>query len=273
MSGIERIACIRCDLPGYRVRKPNAFGCRADGRYFYAKTGAEGVGQNSVWLGNECIYYGIAARSGLRMPAAAILTLEEALFWGSEYVEGRDSLFELVGGGNHMRESGELLKQLCTKSDAVVADMAKALLLDVALLNNDRQPWNVLSWRDVAHSDVFFFDHEKTLVGDGIEASGLMRVSEAALSDLKIGDYLQCIDANRVVLARVDEAALRRVFYSLVLTDEALTDALNDCPDVWVNSQAKQALKNFLPRWWAYLRGSVDRHGAKWLLSHGRINH
>ena len=118
--------------------------------------------------------------------------------------------------------------------------------MDIALLNSDRQPWNVLSQRGSAGDELFFFDHEKTLLGNGRPGGDILRVSSAALTEAKIGDYLQCVDANNAVLERLDKDALDRAFGSLQLTEEVLQLALSECPSEWIDSSRKDCLERLL---------------------------
>ena len=63
------------------------------------------------------------------------------LCWGSEYRAGRNKIPET--------DAAQLLGQGCRNSKEELLGLARALLLDVALLNSDRKPWNILANQSV----------------------------------------------------------------------------------------------------------------------------
>jgi hypothetical protein len=231
-------------------------------RFFYAKTQAcpkiPGT-ENPTWLANELIFYSIARDSALNVPFSAIIEVDHKLCWGSQYVLGRNALRKQES------EGGEILRTICEESKHQLLGLARALLLDVALLNSDRKPWNVLVSRNGGSKDLYYFDHDKTLLGDGREPSAnpagdLGRIDAASVVDSKVRDYLACNAANRVVLRCLSDNEVRDVFDSLSLNADSMEAAKNACPKAWLSEDLYSRLRKFLLEWWKFLRAKL--HGG-----------
>lgn len=225
-------------------------------RFYYAKTQScpkiPGT-QNPTWLANELIFYSIGRDSALNMPFSAIIKVGHKLCWGSHYVKGRDALRRQESEGR------EILKRICEESRHQILGLARALLLDIALLNSDRKPWNMLVSRNGGSEDLCYFDHDKSLLGDGREPSAdpagdLARIDAASVADWKVRDYLACSAANKVVLACTSDSDLREIFDSLALNPDALDAAKYACPEGWLSEVLYSRLRQFLLEWWTFLR-------------------
>lgn len=233
------------------------------GRLYVAKTQAcSKIGTNPTWIGNELIYYVIAHRSRLQMPFSAILTIDGKLYWGSEYIQTRDALSN--------QEGNEVLRRTCKRSRQQLLGLARALLLDIALLNSDRMPWNILASQN---GDLWYFDHDKSLLGDGRETNenppgDLGRIESASVTDYKIGDYLACKTANQLVLGCLSDQEVSEIFKSLVLNADILKAARADCPQEWIPDKLFLRLEQFLLNWWSYLQERFLAGNPRCYLTH-----
>src|ERR1035438_5808890 len=159
---IERRIATRChidDLPAKRAIHAQD----GSGMWFYAKTSKcpkKRGEHNATWLGNELIYYCVASYSDLKMPHSCILDVEDELVWGSEDQFGREAIRKSEA------EGGLELADICNTSLAETRSLARALLLDLGLLNSDRQPWNILISGSGQQKELWFFDHDKSLLGE-----------------------------------------------------------------------------------------------------------
>jgi len=258
---VDRLIGTCCAIEGLPAKKGALHAKDDQGRLYYAKTPScpkiHGT-ENPTWLANELIFYSIAKESGLNMPFSAVIKVDHKLCWGSEYVRGRDAL--------KMQESegGEILCRICESSRHQLLGLARALLLDVALLNSDRKPWNVLVSRDGGTEALYYFDHDKALLGDGREPGDqppgdLARIDPAAaIADWKVRDYLACTAANSVVLVGTSDDELRNVFDSLALTSDSLDAAKHACPEAWLSEGLYSRLRDFLLKWWSFLRSKLS---------------
>lgn len=108
----------------------------SDGRIFCAKNHKCPKRQgtiNTVWLANEAVYYGFAKLSGLKIPDAALLLWEREVLFGSEKRNGRAELQDKRALSGIVEQQAENHIQL-----------TRALLLDLALLNSDREASAIL---------------------------------------------------------------------------------------------------------------------------------
>ncbi|MGC1320752.1 MAG: hypothetical protein WA849_01085 [Candidatus Udaeobacter sp.] len=212
--------------------------------------------ENPTWLANELVFYSIAKDSGLNMPFSAVIEVEHELCWGSEYVKGRDAV------RRNESEGEEILRRISEESRHQLLGLARALLLDVALLNSDRKPWNMLVSRSGDSVGLCYFDHDKSLLGDGRESRAhprgdLARIDAIAVADWKVRDYLACTAANRVVLDGSTNDELREVFASLALNSDSLDAAKHACPEAWLSEVLYSRLRKFLLEWWRFLRSKL----------------
>ena len=254
---VDRLMGTSCVIEGLPEIKGALHAKDGEGRLYYAKTpscpkicGTE----NPTWLANELFFYSIARESGLNMPFSAVIKVDHKLCWGSEYVKGRDVLQW------HESEGGQELLRICEGSRLQLLGLARALLLDVALLNSDRKPWNMLVSRNSDGDALCYFDHDKALLGDGREPGDrppgdLGRIDSAAIADGKARHYLAFTAANSVVLYGTSDDELREVFDSLSLSPDSLDSAKHACPETWLSEDLYSRLRDFLLKWWSFLRG------------------
>ena len=223
-----------------------------DGRIFHAKNQKcpKRAGTvNSTWLANEVVYYQFARFAGLRVPDAAILSWDDEILFGSEKRSGRvelpslHALLSLVSGNaeNHVQ-------------------LTKALLLDVALLNSDREKSAILVEQA---GDLWFIDHDKSLWADGMEEHNftskpgdLWRTNVDHLpkeTDNFIGNYLRFQIANTIVWNQ-DWSTLTNIFHSLPLSQEAFLSNCAIVPEEWLSQSLIPRMEQFLNAWWNELR-------------------
>lgn len=271
------IEATRTRIPDLPLQNLSGFHATdADGRLYYGKnqrcqkTGAT----NPAWIANELIYYVIAKRSGLKMPFGTVLDLSGTLCWGSEYLPGRISIHKM--GGPNGKLTDPLLREACDGSPGELRGLAKALLLDVALLNSDRQPWNILGSRTSGGLELFFCDHDKSLIGDGQEPNrggDLGRISIPAVTDEKLGDYLKCETANDIVLGGLSDADFVDLFLELDLNDASLAAARTKCPVGWMSDDIYDRLCSFLREWWRHVHEGLEEKGAQQFLGSRCVRH
>src|SRR5438105_10610905 len=108
---------------------------------------------NPIWLANEIVYAAFAEAAHLRMPAVCLLSYHGSYYFGSESLPGRNTLEALKPNLTTVMQIGDNLAQL-----------VRAFLLDLALLNSDRTIKQVLVDKDGL---LWFIDHDKSLWGDG----------------------------------------------------------------------------------------------------------
>jgi hypothetical protein len=99
---------------------------------------------------------------------------------------------------------------------------------------------------------LFFFDHDKALLGDGL--SDLWRIRSRYDLLTKWPDYLACSGANRVVASQFSDQDIFSVFCSLRLDGSVFPDVRSQCPSEWMRSSLLDELFNFLESWWSSLR-------------------
>ena|ERR1035437_6883345 len=252
---VDRLIGAPCTIEGLPAKRGALHVKDHRGRLFYAKTTScpKILGtENPTWLANELVFYSIAKDSGLSMPFSAVIEVDRKPCWGSEYVKGRDAL------PGHECEGGEIVRRICRESRNQLLGLARALLLDVALLNSDRKPWNMLVSGTGVPSDICYFDHDKSLLGDGREPTAqppgdLARINASAVADWKVRDYLACTAANRAVLEGTSNDELRGVFASLALNADNLDAAKRACPELWLSEMLYSRLRKFLLEWWRFL--------------------
>jgi len=249
---IPRLAVQAAEIP-WLPTKEDAIGARdAAGRLYYAKTdGGSPAGRTPSALANELTYHVVAAASGLPMPAGALLEVDGRLAWGSEALPRRL--------GIPREEAAQVLAEACAASRQEFENLGRALLLDLALLNSDRRPWNILASREAGQVRLWYIDHGKSLVADGLEDCGLRRIGPGALSDARFGAYLTCAEANRLFLGRATDQDLRSLWAGLSLDRKTLELARVLCPAEWRPAALQQRLQDFLLPWWAHLAGWVSR--------------
>jgi hypothetical protein len=222
-----------------------------DGRQYFAKsTECPNVrsSRNPTWVANELIYYLIAQRSGLPMPRSCLIEYQTSLYFGSEYIPGRDAIRQNEAYGNRR------LDEICTNHPAEAESICRALLLDLALLNSDRKPWNILVDSNSSLKTLYFFDHDKALLGDGKDNGDLWRIRLNYPLLEKSHDYLACSGANRVVASRLSDQEVFGIFNSLKLDSSVFPDVRSLCPPEWLSSSLLEELFKFLERWWSSLR-------------------
>ena len=268
---VDKLIGTSCAIEGLPPKKGALHVKDGQGRLYYAKTPScpkiHGT-ENPTWLANELIFFSIAKESGLNMPFSAMIQVDHKLCWGSEYVKGRDAL------RRQEREGGEILRRICESSRHQLLGLARALLLDIALLNSDRTPGNMLVSLDGVAEALCYLDHDKALLGDGREPGAeppgdLARIDPAtALADWKVRDYLACTPANSIVLGGggASDGELREVFDSLALSLDSLDAAKRACPEAWLSARLYSRLRVFLPQWWNFLRNKLfDAHPRDYL--------
>src|SRR5713226_9351600 len=108
--------------------------------------------QYPTWLANEIVFAEFARTATLRTPDLRLLENRDFTFLGSEVLSDRKCL-----------DSAAVIADLFTETNR--SQLIRALLLDLALLNNDRTHKNVLRDRD---GSLWFVDHDKSLWGDGL---------------------------------------------------------------------------------------------------------
>jgi hypothetical protein len=208
--------------------------------------------ESTAWVANECIYYSIARLSRLRMPEGALLEVEGRLCWGSEFLPGRNKLPKTG--------AAQLLLKACQSSRDELLNLARALLLDLALLNSDRKPWNILASHNEGESPIlWYFDHDKSLLGDAREQEesppgDLGRIHMESIADAKVADYFACAEANDLVLGGLTDGEIRNIFGDLALNPESLEVARRECPSEWLSGRLFERLAAFLTLWWNHMR-------------------
>lgn len=146
------------------------------------------------------------------------------------------------------------INEICADHPAQAECICRALLLDLALLNSDRKPWNILVDSNASPKKLYFFDHDKALLGDGKDNGDLWRIRlDYDLFD-KSRDYLACSGANRVVVTRLSDQEVFGIFNSLKLDCSVFPDVRSLCPPEWLSSSLLEELFEFLERWWSSLR-------------------
>jgi hypothetical protein len=226
----------------------------ADGRKFVAKnTWCPKVNfkqRNPVWLVNEIVYWEFAQVAKLKVPCAKLLIHDDEYYFGSEFVTSR------------IRVSGSsALNNLFNGENKV--QLVRALLLDLALLNSDRQLWNILV---DAERNLWFIDHDKSLWGDGREPPGdLGRISPCTLS-LKlsdyVGDYLASQEANNLIWNKKIWPLVLQKLEALPLEITILQNARDKVPTDWMSSELWRRMEDFLPLWWDNLHCFFERCDA-----------
>jgi hypothetical protein len=179
------------------------------------------------------------------------LNITHHFYFGSEYIPGRVAIRKDEADGNRR------LDEICTGHSAEAECLCRALLLDLALLNSDRKPWNILVDSNASPETLYFFDHDKALLGDGKDNGDLWRVRLGYDLFEKSRDYLACSGANRVVASRLSEQEVFGIFNSLKLDCSVFPDVRSLCPPEWVSSSVLEELFKFLETWWSSLRKKV----------------
>lgn len=233
-----------------------------DGRRFCAKNEIcpkRASASNRVWLANEVVYYAFARRAGLPVPYAAILDLRGQAIWGSELLEAATEL-------GRQRS----LRNVITEHSDSLAQLTKALLLDLALLNSDREPSAMLLEPD---GRLWFVDHDKSLWGDGMErinqtpcAGDLERINLAnlpAATENFVGDYLHCGSANAIVWSQ-DTQTVGAAFDSLPLSTDVFQEGCADIPAGWMPQDSVRRMQEFLPAWWDTLHRFLAQPNSQW---------
>jgi len=186
------------------------------------------------------------------MPEGVILEINGQLCWGSEYLAGRNKLPKI--------DSARLLLQVCQNSREELLSLARALLLDLALLNSDRKPWNMLaSQGDGGRRILWYFDHDKSLLGDAREpedvpAGDFGRIHLASATDAKVADYFACAEANDLILGGLTDREIHDIFGDLALNAGSLEVARKECPNEWLSESQFARMEAFLTMWWRHLR-------------------
>ncbi len=228
----------------------------AEGRVFCAKNRKCPKRQetmNSVWLANEVVYYGFARSAGLWVPDAAILLWDDEALFGSEKHNGRVEL-----------KNEDALLRIVERHPENRIQLTKALLLDLALLNCDREASAILVDKE---DYLWFIDHDKSLWGDGMEEHNftpkpgdLGRIDVSKLpkaSDNFIGDYLQFQTANAIVWDQ-DVATITGAFQSLPLNQEMFHSSCSAIPQEWLPQTLVPRMEEFLKVWWDELKQLFD---------------
>ena len=208
---------------------------------------------NPAWLANELVYYEFAKVAGLQVPEVVPLQCQGELFVGSEFLEARTQC-----------ENAQEVARLARSCQANLEQATKALLLDLALLNCDREPSAVL--KDAA-GGLWFIDHDKSLWGDcrpadsGAEdGSGLPgdlgridpSIIERKLSDF-VADYLNCAPLNQAVWVKERWQDIHGTWASLPLQKTLFDKASDSVPSGWIPREQVKAMGTFLSAWWCRL--------------------
>ncbi len=262
MNTTQVIAAGDCEIAGLPKKRNSKHAQDAEGRFFYVKTDycLKRQESNPTWLANELLFYEVAKHNSLRMPFSSILEIDGRLYWGTEFRYDRSTL------QTETSSRAELLAIACRSHRELVA-LCRALLLDVALLNSDRQPWNILADQVDIQPRLWFFDHEKSLLGDGKEAADspsgdLGRIHPDSISDRKLRDYCACDHINRFVVSGLTDVEICEMFVSLDLTGSVLRLAKAKCPQSWLSVELFSRLESFLQAWWHHLRDGMRRDAA-----------
>ena len=258
---IPRVAAKQCVIPGLPKGAEAIHAVDAEGRRFYAKTqGCPNTHlHNPTWIANELIYYVIARESCLPMPEAAVLEINGQLCWGSEVLNGRNRI--------PTPQAARILREVCQESKDELLGLARALLLDLALLNSDRKPSNMLvsRWGD-GRPKLWYFDHDKSLLGDGLECKDLARIDPASVTDSKVSDYFACVEANDLVFDGLSDKEICGIMGDLALNDDALALAREQCPGEWLSEALFSRLEGFLRSWWGFVHGRLKAANPKFYL-------
>lgn len=226
-----------------------------DGKYYFAKSTASPKEQglvNPTWVANELIYHCVAEVNHLPQPEACLVEYEGSLHFGSEYIPGRDAIRGPETEGN------KRLIEIVSANPAEAGVICRALLLDLALLNSDRKPWNILIDANSVPTKLCFFDHDKALLGDGL--SDRWRVSEKYDPVTKWSDYIECSGANHVVASRLSDEEILSVFDSLTLDPSIFPAVRSECPSEWLHTGPMEELLSFLERWWRSLQAEFHKN-------------
>jgi len=137
---------------------------------------------NNYYLCNELIYNFIANKVNLRIPNYKLMTLDNNIYFCSEYLLSRQDL----------GRSGKKLDDVFLYYNNL-RQILTALILDLALMNNDRAKWNILIDTE---KNLYFIDHDKCLLGDGgLDKHRFSLGFEERFTNF-LGDFLQYKDAN-----------------------------------------------------------------------------
>lgn len=212
-----------------------------DGRKFVAKnTLCPKISgeRNPTWLVNEIVYWKFACLFEVRIPHAALLTVNHEEYFGSKFVPTR----------SRVCNSNEL-KQLTDRIPENLTQLTRALLLDLALLNSDRELWNVLL--DAVDCRLWFIDHDKSLWGDGQTPPGDLGRIDLNILDQKftdyIGDYLPSPEANALVWNKTNWPSVLQELKSLYFDIANFRAARADVPESWLTPLNWKRMEDFYP--------------------------
>jgi hypothetical protein len=224
-----------------------------DGREFFTKNAICGktldlhgrIERNPAWVANEVVYATFAEAAQLRVPKFVILPDNGEWLFGSEVLPKRCPL-PMDANIRQLSEQGSNRNQL-----------ARALLLDLALLNSDRRLHNILLDEDQL---LWFYDHDKSLLGDGKppgELGDLGRLHPDTLPNKLhdfVGDYLQSVECNSVVFTPENWEVVLQEFQALPFDLRHLDEAVARMPGDWLTKEQQEAMRTFLPKWWRALK-------------------
>jgi hypothetical protein len=207
--------------------------------------------RNPTWLLNEFTFAEIAAASKLQMPRLVPLRCNRELFLGSELIANRRCL-----------KNASIIGELFANQNRV--QLARALLLDLALLNSDRTHKNTLC--DDSGS-LWFVDHDKSLWGDGRPPTEFPKPGDLDRLNPKtlvgkfndyLGDYLAFREANALVFTQQNHDLILGQFRTLRLDLGLLAKARAKLPVDWVADENFNKMVSFLPVWWERLQNFIE---------------
>ena len=219
------------------------------GRTFYVKTSRCRKCKcqdrtNPTWIANEVAYSVFANAAGLRIPNVCLIERNCTTCFGSEILADRSNI------DRRNPEEIRRLARLAIQPDNL-AQVVRATLLDIALLNSDRHANNFLLDRAGL---IWFFDHDGCLWGDGYppEMLGdLGRVFVGAIPEKTpecwIMDYLKCGSLNRSLWDSGNiQSTVHSELQSLPLDLRFLEEARRIMPRQWLSDSRMRATTEFL---------------------------
>lgn len=224
-----------------------------DGREFHAKSTLSrkmAPLHNPTWLANEIVYWRFAQKAQLRVPYACLVQSDCTFYFGSQSIPAAE----------RVADQSTLKRLLASHGNRV--QLVRALLLDLALLNNDRVVRNDLFYD--GEGALWFIDHDEALWGDGREPvappqpGDLGRIDSSLLAkkfDDFLGDYLHASVANPLVWNQETWEIVLKELRALPLDLGILAEARADhVPTPWLRPKLWQRMEQYLPRWWDRLR-------------------
>lgn len=199
-------------------------------------------------LANELLFYSLATYNQLPVPESAVLRIEECDYWASAYTS-----FRPLTPSHTVKLSDDqraLLDHTFKQDQSERLTFLRARMLDMALLNSDRAPWNILGEVVDGIWKMKYFDHDRAFGWHGNpDAKHIVRTMEHVVPD----SYFQCTQINDLVIphSRVEECL--DIFASLKLERELLDEAYTHMPRAWLNDSDYKVLRKFCENWWGHL--------------------